>query len=172
MMAIMTLKNMKNRVVVTGMGVVSPNATGLDNFKTAIKEGKSGIKFIPELEELKFGCRIGGAPENVEEILKNVFKRKKLPYLSDSVGYAVTAAIEAWRNAGLKYPVEDNPTDWDTGAIIGSGVCDLKTFTNHVASKIDAGKVRRISVSAKAIRMGLVLKPVKRNYKVAEKAAE
>ncbi len=127
------------------MGVISPNATGLDNFKQALKQGKSGIKFMPELEALNFGCRIGGAPENVEAILQNHFKRKKLPYLSDSVGYAVTAAIEAWQDAGMEFPVENNQTDWDTGAVIGSGVSDLNTFATHVAPKINAGKVRRIS---------------------------
>ena len=44
----------KTRVVVTGMGVVSPNGIGLDNFETALRSGTSGIRFIPKLEELKF----------------------------------------------------------------------------------------------------------------------
>jgi len=134
----------KKRVVVTGMGVVSPNATGLDNFKKALKEGKSGIEFIPELEKLNFSCRIGGAPGDFEEVLQSYFKRKKLPYLSDTVGYAAAAAINAWQDAGLKIPAEDDPADWDTGAVIGSGVSDLKTIAEHVVPKINSGKVRRI----------------------------
>jgi 3-oxoacyl-(acyl-carrier-protein) synthase len=56
----------RNRVVVTGMGVVSPNATGLDNFEKALRNGKSGIRFIPRLEELKFSCQIGGVPKNFD----------------------------------------------------------------------------------------------------------
>ncbi len=47
---------MKKRVVITGLGVAAPNAVGLKNFETAIKEGKSGIRFHQELEDLKFGC--------------------------------------------------------------------------------------------------------------------
>ena len=52
----------KNRVVITGMGVVAPNAIGLKNFLEAIKKGKSGIKFHKKLKDLKFSCCIGGVP--------------------------------------------------------------------------------------------------------------
>ena len=45
---------MKHRVVITGMGVVAPNAIGLDNFLEAIKEGKSGIHFIKNFETYNF----------------------------------------------------------------------------------------------------------------------
>jgi 3-oxoacyl-(acyl-carrier-protein) synthase len=135
---------MNHRVVVTGMGVVSPNATGLENFKKALREGKSGIRFIPRLEELKFSCQIGGTPEHVEEALQDYFNQKNLPYLSDSVGYALAAAIEAWKDAGMEIPNDTDPTDWDTGAIIGSGVSDMNTIGEHVVPKVNAGNVRRI----------------------------
>jgi 3-oxoacyl-(acyl-carrier-protein) synthase len=135
---------MKNRVVITGMGVVSPNAIGLKNFKKALRQGRSGIKFIPELKELNFGCCIGGIPDSCEEILQKNTELKNYPYFSESLGYAITAAIEAWNDAGMKFPTEDDPTDWDTGAIIGSGVSDLKTLVQHVIPKIIDRKVRRI----------------------------
>jgi len=64
---------MKNRVVVTGMGVAAPNAHGLDNFEQALREGRSGIRFIPKLEELKFSCQIAGAPENFDNIRIKIF---------------------------------------------------------------------------------------------------
>ena len=44
---------MKYRVVITGMGIVAPNAIGLDNFLKAIQQGKSGITFHQKLKELK-----------------------------------------------------------------------------------------------------------------------
>ena len=47
---------MKRRVVVTGMGVVAPNGHGLDCFAQALREGRSGIRHIPELAELNFAC--------------------------------------------------------------------------------------------------------------------
>ena len=52
----MTNANPANRrVVVTGLGVVSPNAVGLNEFEAALKNSKSGIRHISKLEELKFG---------------------------------------------------------------------------------------------------------------------
>jgi len=68
---------MKKRVVITGMGVVAPNAHGLDNFEQALREGRSGIRFIPQLEELKFGCQIAGIPEDFEAIRKSYFDRER-----------------------------------------------------------------------------------------------
>ena len=43
---------MKPRVVITGMGIVAPNAIGLDNFLKAIQQGKSGITFHQKLKKL------------------------------------------------------------------------------------------------------------------------
>ena len=54
---------MGKRVVVTGLGVVSPNGIGLENFENGLREGRSGIRFMPLLDELKFSCRIGGVPQ-------------------------------------------------------------------------------------------------------------
>jgi len=72
---------MRNRVVITGMGVVSPNGIGIKSFEEALRNGRPGIRFIPRLEELKFGCRIGGVPENFEIISQNIFKQQELAYL-------------------------------------------------------------------------------------------
>jgi 3-oxoacyl-(acyl-carrier-protein) synthase len=46
------------RVVVTGLGIVSPNGIGLDAFTHAIKNGVSGVKFDQQLADLEFSCRI------------------------------------------------------------------------------------------------------------------
>ena len=63
---------MKLRVVITGMGVVAPNAIGLDNFLEAIQQGRSGITFHQKLRDLKFSCCIGGIP-SVSEVLKSQY---------------------------------------------------------------------------------------------------
>jgi 3-oxoacyl-(acyl-carrier-protein) synthase len=134
----------KKRVVVTGMGVVSPNAVGLDNFETALRDGKSGIRFIPKLEELKFSCRIGGLPENFEAAAEQWFTGPDLNYFTGNLGYASVAALEAWRNAGLSLPEETNDPDWDTGTIFGCGICDMETIAGRVVPMISAGNVRRL----------------------------
>ena len=135
---------MKNRVVVTGMGVVCPNAIGIDDFETALREGRSGIRFIPRLEELKFSCRIGGIPENFNEICQDYFTKKQLAYLNDNIAYASVAAMDAWNDAGLTLPEEDTGTDYDSGTIFGCGICSMETIASKVVPNVNAGKVRRL----------------------------
>jgi len=53
------------RVVVTGLGVASPNGVGIADFTASLREGRSGISFQPELERLGFrsqGCRTCDRP--------------------------------------------------------------------------------------------------------------
>jgi len=90
------------RVVVTGMGVVAPNGIGIENFSTALKNGESGIEFIPELKELGLGCHVGGIPKLTEDM-----KNKYLPsYLINRIetsclDYGIIAGLEAWKHANL-----------------------------------------------------------------------
>ena len=53
---------MRRRVVITGMGVVAPNGVGLTDYEQALRQGKSGIRHIPLLDELNFGCTVAGVP--------------------------------------------------------------------------------------------------------------
>ena len=53
---------MKNRVVITGLGVVAPNGVGLENFTKAIQTGTSGIQFHQALKDKGFSCCIGRIP--------------------------------------------------------------------------------------------------------------
>jgi 3-oxoacyl-(acyl-carrier-protein) synthase len=136
---------MKKRVVVTGMGVAAPNAHGLDDFEQALRKGLSGIRFIPQLEELKFGCQIAGVPQNFDDIRKEYFDREKLLSINDNIGYASVAAVDAWRDAGFVIPESDDDTvDWDTGVIAGSGIGGMDTIANSVVPMINEGKVRRM----------------------------
>ena len=133
------------RVVITGMGVAAPNAQGLDNFEKALREGLSGIKFIPLLRELNFSCQIAGVPENFDEVRKRYFDHEKLLSINDNIGYASVAAVDAWRDAGFHLPEGDDETvDWDTGVIAGSGVGGMDTIANSVVPMINEGKVRRM----------------------------
>ena len=54
---------MSRRVVITGLGVVSPNGIGIPDFLHAIQNSISGIKFMPQYEQLKFNCQVSGMPE-------------------------------------------------------------------------------------------------------------
>lgn len=136
---------MRTRVVVTGMGVAAPNAHGLVNFEQALREGRSGIRFIPELEQLKFSCQIGGMPENFEEIRKEYFDHETLLSMNENIGYASVSAVDAWKDAGFKMPDSgDDTVDWDTGVIAGSGIGGMDTIAHTLVPMINEGKVRRL----------------------------
>jgi 3-oxoacyl-(acyl-carrier-protein) synthase len=135
---------MSKRVVITGMGVAAPNAHGLDNFEQALREGRSGIRFIPQLQELNFGCQIAGVPENFEAIRKSYFDREKLLSINDNIGFASVSAVDAWKDAGFSISDNDDTVEWDTGVIAGSGIGGMDTIANSVVPIINEGKVKRL----------------------------
>lgn len=135
---------MKQRVVITGMGVVSPNGTGIDEFEASLRRGRSGIRFIPELEELKFGCRIAGVPRGVRLAWEKYFGAPGKSFREGNIEYASLAAAEAWLDAGLALPDEGSPPDWDSGTIFGCGICDMDTIANRLVPMVNAGKTRRL----------------------------
>jgi len=132
-----------NRVVITGLGVVAPNAVGVDAFTKAIKAGTSGITFHQKLKDLNFSCCIGGIPEISEE--------KKLEYLTplqlrgfNSAGilYGCMAGMDAWKDAGFEIDAESE-LDTDTGLIFGAGTSGIEKFREAI-HKVDAGDVKRM----------------------------
>lgn len=132
------------RVVVTGLGVLAPNGHGLASFTGALKEGKSGIRFHQHLADAKFGCQVGGIPENVGEIERRYLSEEELMAMNPNMVYAAIAAIDAWADAGLKRPAPESEVDWETGAIIGTGIGGIDTIAEKLAPKVDAGKVGRL----------------------------
>ncbi|MGW1455860.1 beta-ketoacyl-[acyl-carrier-protein] synthase family protein [Salegentibacter agarivorans] len=134
---------MKKRVVITGMGVVAPNAVGLANFEDAIRKGESGIRFEEELERLKFSCQIAGKPQLSEEKIAEYFTPLQLRGLNSSgIVYGVIAGTDAWQDAGLKIEDNDQP-DWDSGIVFGTGILGVDKFREAI-HLIDAGKTRRL----------------------------
>lgn len=136
---------MRRRVVVTGMGVVAPNGHGLDAYEKALREGRSGIRFIPELRDLNFACQVGGIPPDFHAVLKSYFDEEKLLSMNDNIGFASVCAIDAWKDAGLEVPdAEGDHINWDTGVIVGSGIGGMDTIANTVVPMVNEGKVRRM----------------------------
>lgn len=132
---------MSRRVVITGMGVAAPNGVGLANFESAIRNGKSGIRFHPELEELKLRCQIAGKPEISEEHLQQYFTPLELRGLNSSgIIYGVIAGMEAWNDAGVE---SGETTDWDSGIIFGTGTLGVGKFREAIYL-IDEGNTRRL----------------------------
>lgn len=134
-----------NRVVITGMGVISPNAHGLADFEAALREGRSGIRFQPRLEELSFGCQVAGVPVVSEETRHRYFSESLLQSMNTGILYASLAAVDAWKDAGFEVPPpEDDRVDWDTGAVIGTGVGGVDTLGDKVIPRVNEKKTRRL----------------------------
>ena len=134
---------MKNRVVITGLGVVAPNGVGLDAFSAAIKNGVSGITFHQQLADLQFSCCIGGIPHISEE--------KKLEYLtplqlrgfnSSGILYGCMAGMDAWKDAGLSID-KDSELDVDSGTVFGTGTSGVEKFREAIY-KLDDHLVKRL----------------------------
>ncbi|GAB4031074.1 beta-ketoacyl-[acyl-carrier-protein] synthase family protein [Spirosoma gilvum] len=137
---------MRNRVVITGLGVVAPNGIGVPDFREAIKAGRSGIAFHQDLADLKFSCQIGGVPPVTEAQKHQYFSELQLHQLNSSgIIYGVIAGMEAWQNAGL--PVAEDEPDWDSGIVFGTGILGIDKIREAIY-KVDQGQVRRLGSTA------------------------
>ena len=134
---------MKKRVVITGLGICAPNGITITEFEEALRAGKSGITFHPQLKELNFSCQIGGKPEISEAKLSEYFTPLQLRGLNSSgIIYGVISGTDAWKDAGLEISEKDSP-DWDSGIIFGTGILGVDKFREAI-HLIDAGKTRRL----------------------------
>ena len=143
------------RVVITGMGVVAANANGLQDFEAALRSGRSGIRFMPRLKELSFGCQVVGVPQGIEELKRERLPEEALLNMNSAMTYGSIAGLECWNDAGLSDEVLHNDeVDWDTGAIIGTGIGGADTLGELVVPRVNAGKVRRLGSSSVEQTMG------------------
>ncbi len=115
------------RVVVTGMGITSSIGTSQQQVLESLQQGKSGIVFAPEYEELGFRSHIHGA---VDIDLNGLIDRKLRRFMGDSAAYNYLAMKDAIEDAGLDEDQISNPR---TGLIAGSG----GTSTSNVSLAID-----------------------------------
>lgn len=143
---------MTKRVVVTGLGVVAPNGTGLQDFRYALLNGVSGIKHDPELQRLLFSCQIAGKPRITDKLLRSYFTELEIKNLeSTGIVYGVIAGMDAWKDAGLEPSPSVHP-DWDCGTIFGTGTSGLDKFRSSIY-KIDDLQVRRLGSTVVAQTM-------------------
>jgi 3-oxoacyl-(acyl-carrier-protein) synthase len=139
------MNSLEPRVVITGLGVVAANACGLKDFSQALQEGRSGIRFQPKLKELGFTCQVGGIPQGVADLQQNYFSQDALMAMNSSMVYAGMAGVDCWRDAGFSYdPAVRSAVDWDTGAVIGTGIGGIDTMGEVVIPRVNAGQVRRM----------------------------
>lgn len=144
----------RRRVVVTGMGVIAANGNGVEAFEKSLREGISGIRFVPKLAELNFRCQVGGIPQGVEDIEGDYLSSEDLLAMNQAMTYAAISAIDAWKDAGFEVPGNDSDVNWDAGCVIGSGLSGMDTIGEKLVPKVAAGKVRRMGSTMVEQTMG------------------
>jgi len=103
------------RVVVTGLGIVSPIGNNAAEVTRSLRDGKSGIEFVPQYKELGFRSQVAGTLKiNVEEAVD----RRLMRFMGHGAAYAWLAMKEAIADAGLS---ESEVSNERTGLIAGSG---------------------------------------------------
>jgi 3-oxoacyl-[acyl-carrier-protein] synthase II len=110
---------MKTRVVITGMGVVSPNGTGNTQFSDAILAGKSGVQRISRFDASEIPVQIAGEVRDFDE-LAWVDKRDR-KHVSRVLPLALAAASEALETAGIEPDAMPLESKRRMGVILGSG---------------------------------------------------
>ncbi|REE27967.1 3-oxoacyl-(acyl-carrier-protein) synthase [Winogradskyella pacifica] len=134
---------MKNRVVITGLGIVAPNGVGVPDFTKALKEGTSGITCHDNLKDFKFSCQIGGVPQISDEKKSQYFTDLQLRgFNSSGILYGCIAGIDAWKDAGFDMDSESQ-LDYDTGLIFGAATSGVEKFREAIYG-VDDGNVRRL----------------------------
>jgi 3-oxoacyl-(acyl-carrier-protein) synthase len=140
---------MTRRVVVTGLGVVAPNGNGVAEFERALRTGRSGIRANVAMEKSGFGCRVAGVPQGADELAAAAFDADELLAMNSSHRYCSLAALEAWQHAGLARPERgDDRVDWETGAILGTGIGGMDTVAEKIVPLVNEGRVRRLGSTA------------------------
>ena len=129
----------KRRVVITGMGIVSPVGSRLDDAWRAVCEGESGISLIEDFDTSAFPTRIAGLVKDfdVDDYLSKKDQRKNDPFIH----YGFAAAVKAIDDAGLEITPDNGHT---IGIAMGSGIGGIKYIEdNH--NKMLAGGPRKVS---------------------------
>jgi 3-oxoacyl-(acyl-carrier-protein) synthase len=144
---------MPNRVVITGLGIVSPNGTHLAQFSHALRNGLSGIAHDPQLEELNFSCQLAGRPVIDDERIRQYLSPLELRgFESTGILYGLIAGMDAWKDAGLE-PAGESEPDWESGTIFGTGTSGIDKFRAAIY-KIDELQIRKLGSTVVAQTMG------------------
>jgi 3-oxoacyl-[acyl-carrier-protein] synthase II len=130
----------ERRVVVTGLGAITPLGNDVATTWACMKEGRSGIRRITLFDPARVASRIGGEIRGFEP--ETVMPRKEVRRNDRYIHYAWAAAAEALADAGLPNPIEDEVEAERTGAIIGSGIGGINTMIRDIIEANELGVER------------------------------
>jgi 3-oxoacyl-[acyl-carrier-protein] synthase II len=129
----------ERRVVITGMGIVSPVGNRLDDAWNNVCEGVSGIQLVEDFDTSTFATRIGGIVKDFDasEYMSPKDIRKTDPFIH----YGIAASVEAIKHSGLEITEENGHT---VGVAMGAGIGGIKTIEDNHNKFVSAG-ARKVS---------------------------
>src|SRR5882672_12163297 len=131
------------RVVITGMGVVSPNGMGKEAFCRAVLAGKSGVKRISRWDPSDLPVQIAGEISDFDELAW--VEAKELKHVSRVVPLAIAASTEALKDADIRYADMSMKEKREIGVILGTGG-GAQEFSEEQYKLWHSGHVKQVSL--------------------------
>ena len=128
---------MNRRVVVTGMGAITPIGLSVDEFFASVKEGKTGFAEITHFDASEYKCHLAAEVKNFDA--KQYMDPKAAKRMELFSQYAVAAAKEAIEDSGLEMEKED---PYQVGTSIGCGVGSLQGIEREHKRLMEKGPAR------------------------------
>jgi 3-oxoacyl-[acyl-carrier-protein] synthase II len=125
------------RVVVTGIGLVSPLGIGTEESWHGLKEGRSGISHITAFDASQFSCRIAGEVRGFEP--ERFIERKEIRKMGRFIQFAIAASDFALASSGLKVRETDPER---VGVYIGSGIGGFEIIEREHKNLLERGPGR------------------------------
>lgn len=129
--------NMSRRVVVTGMGAITPIGLSVAEFWESVKEGKTGFAPITRFDTTDYKCRLAAEVKDFDA--KNYMDVKAAKRMEAFCQYAVAAAKEALEDAGISMEKED---PFRVGVSVGSGIGSLQVMEREHSKLLEKGPSR------------------------------
>ena len=129
----------KRRVVITGLGLLTPVGNTVDESWSNIVAGKSGIAPITSFDASQFSARISGSVKNFDPL--QYISSKEVKKMDAFIHYGLAAGIQALEDSGLEVTDENAER---IGVAIGSGIGGLPTIEKNRDAYL-AGGPRKIS---------------------------
>lgn len=128
---------MERRVVITGLGAITPIGNNVDEFWEGIKNGKCGIDLITHFDTTDFKVKLAAEVKgyNAEEH----FDKRSAKRMDLFSQYAIVAARAAWKDSELNKDTEDMER---IGVIVGTGIGGLETMEREISSLVQKGPDR------------------------------
>ena len=131
---------MNTKIVITGMGIVSPVGNTVDTFWESLCNGTSGIGRITHFDPTEYRTQIAG---EVGDVIPEGFNKKDLNRQDAYSIFAIEASDQAWKDAGLD-ACEDSLDLDRCGVILGSGIGGITTIQHEIIRLHEKGP-RRVS---------------------------